>query len=231
MTDTIIDKKMLEVERPDIMEEANIKTDEDMELYLKLYNAYNKLVLAYFIKNFHLKELDDTLAQHQDVYVMVNSDDKDLYQKSAEGFLNYLYIRNDLHIERLTSEEKEYLLNIIDSQNVELTEQNEQFIDKTYYKILIDNIDKPGKNIYGPSNSKFINDNDVIIIGIRYDEFANFTEQDPDVYRKVTKAKWELEVLTDFINQKLKKEQKRKLTFIQYDQNSIKKNSSYSVNR
>ena len=50
-----------------------------------------------------------------------------------------------------------------------------QIIESSYRRVIFEDVLKNGelcKTLYGPNSSKFFADNNAIIIGVRYDEFA-----------------------------------------------------------
>ena len=89
MTNITIEDILLE--RLHIKEECNLNTEKDINNYVTIYNIYNQLLLSYMMKDYYLKNVDDELDKHKDIFNPLNSDDKDLYQKSSEGLLKYFY--------------------------------------------------------------------------------------------------------------------------------------------
>jgi hypothetical protein len=80
------------------------------EEYLRQYCVYNELLSDYFIKNFALKEYDDALVTSPYSFCLVNENDMDIYQYLASDKLSFVYLRNNLYVERLDEEEQKYLI-------------------------------------------------------------------------------------------------------------------------
>ena len=104
-----IDEEELLIERPNIREECNIKSNEGMQEYLNLYNIYNNLLIQFLMKEYSLINVDNELAKRKDEFKEVSYEDKDMYQKSSTGYLKYFYLRNNIYIERLSVEERDFL--------------------------------------------------------------------------------------------------------------------------
>ena len=107
-----IEEDDLLLERPNIREKCNIRSDEGMQEYLILYNTYNNLLIQFLMKEYSLINVDNELAKRKDEYKELSYEEKDMYQKSASGYLKYFYLRNNIYIERLSIEERDYLNNV-----------------------------------------------------------------------------------------------------------------------
>lgn len=144
----------------------NLSENEKIE-YLELYQKYHKLVLKYFIKKFNLLDYDKTLKNNENKFIKINKDDMDLYQYLSSDCLNYFYLRNNLYIERLTPEEREYLKNVKPYENVN------EFIIKTLKKVITEMPDREVMFCFGGDGLEFFKPNGSIIFGVRYDEFSD----------------------------------------------------------
>ena len=81
----------------------------NQENYLRLYEIYSNLLIQYFIKYYNLKEFDDVLSKDKRNFEKVSTYDMDIYQYLSSEYLNYIYLRNNIYIERLSNEELLYL--------------------------------------------------------------------------------------------------------------------------
>lgn len=143
------------------------------EQYLGVYSLYNKLVIDYLDKHLKLSDFDNHFKNDELNYIKVNDNDMDIYQYLSSGFLNYFYVRNNIHLERLDNDEYNFLINKLLNVDDSLDEKSELFIDKTIKKVLSESLDGEYEINYGPSNSKFYAPTNSLVIGFRYDEFNN----------------------------------------------------------
>lgn len=141
----------------------------EKEEYLESYQKYHKLTVKYLLKKTPLLEYDKVLKNDEDKFIKVQKDDMDMYQYLCSDDLNYFYLRNNLYIERLTSEELDYL------KNVDVSSEENEFIEKTLQKVITEfpDEDENLKLCFGGDNLKFFKSNGSLIIGVRYDEFSD----------------------------------------------------------
>ncbi len=223
-----VDEELLLLERPNIRKECNIKSDEEMKNYLLIYSVYNKLLVEFLIEKYYLKEVDKELEKRKDSFPEVTSSEKDLYQSLSEGYLKYFYLRNNIHIERLTNEQLNYLFSIYQSNNLELTPQNRQFIGDTYLKVILENPTEKGINInYGPDNIKYYKPSNSIIVGVRYNQFQNLSSDE----NTFSSLEDKLHILTNFLEYRIKKESDIPFNIIEYNEYSINCKKKVNITR
>lgn len=216
-----IDEEYLLLERPNIKNECNIKNNEEMNNYLIAYNVYNNLLIQFIIKKFNLKKFDSDIEKYEERFPIVNDSEKDLYQYSSNGYLKYFYIRNNIHIERLTKKEIDYLYSVYNSKNFRLNEEKEKFIEDNFMKVLVENTNSQNSNInYGPDNIKYYKPDNALILGIRYDKFKSIDKKE-DAYSTFLNNEGMISLISDFLEQKVRKEFNLQLFVIQYDEFSI----------
>ena len=210
-----IDEEYLLLERP------NIRSDEEMENYIIAYNVYSNLLIQFLMKKYHLANVDEQLEKRRDTFPEVPNSEKDLYQYSAIGYLKYFYLRNNIYVERLNSVEQAYLFSVYNSGDLSLSEENEKFIEATYLKTIIERNKGDSLNInYGPDNLKFYRPNNAIIIGVRYNQFQNL-DNSVDLFSALASTEGQIQVLTDFLEYKIKREIGIPLYVIKYDEFSV----------
>lgn len=140
----------------------------NQENYLRLYEIYSNLLIQYFIKYYNLKEFDDVLSKDKRNFEKVSTCDMDIYQYLSSEYLNYIYLRNNIYIERLSNEELLYLSKIKDYS---LNKENEEFIRNTYLRVIVESNNKNAVTMFGPDNLKFIKRSNWVVFGIRYNRF------------------------------------------------------------
>lgn len=227
-----IDEEYLLLERPNIREECNIKSDEEMNNYIISYNVYSNLLIQFLIKKYHLLDVDKQLEKRKELFPEVPNLKKDLYQYLAIGYLKYFYLRNKIYIERLNKDELNYLFSIYKAGDLSLSDANEKFIETTYLKTIIETPDVKGINInYGPDNLKFFKPSNAIIIGVRYNQFHNM-ENSENLFTSFASSEGQLQILSDFLEYRIKQETELPFYVIKYDEFSVNsKKKVTSVNK
>ncbi len=148
-------------------------SNEEKEIYLKMYLNYSNLLYMYLIKKLDLDKFDNLLVTSKSNLKEVVELEKDFYQKLAKGYLKYLYIRNNLYIERLSDSEKEVLLNIDKQINYD------NFIESTYQKVMFESVEEVFNLCYGPDSTSFLKPSNIILIGYR---FQTLNKKEYDIY-------------------------------------------------
>lgn len=226
-----VDEDFLLLERPNIREECNINNDDEMNNYLNVYNSYNDLLIQFLSKKYYLKNVDEELEKKKDTYPEVPSSEKDLYQTLSSGYLKYFYLRNNIYVERLTKEEVDYLLAMSNSGNLELTPEIEKFINDTYLRVILENPNEKGVNInYGPDNFKYYKPSNAIVIGVRYNQFQNLSN-DEGALDDFMKTKHNIFLFAQFLEYKVKLDTDISFCVIEYDEFSVHKKTVSNVKR
>lgn len=164
-----INKEMFNTKIPYMNKEYFESLDNtNQENYLRLYEIYSNLLIQYFIKYYNLKEFDDVLSKDKRNFEKVSTYDMDIYQYLSSEYLNYIYLRNNIYIERLSNEELLYLSKIKDYS---LNKENEEFIRNTYLRVIVESNNKNAVTMFGPDNLKFIKRSNWVVFGIRYNRF------------------------------------------------------------
>ena len=151
-------------------------TKEEQDSYLLKYNMYRKLFTKFIIQKTNLKEYDKQIENSGLKFQTTKEEDMDIYQYFSSDELKYFYIRNNIYIEKLNEEEEKYLQDKIKSKNSELDDDTKKFIENTYEKVIFEDVLKNGETcitMYGPDSKTFMAPNNALVIGIRYDEFAD----------------------------------------------------------
>lgn len=168
-----IDERLIyTVDSNEIIEYYKSLNNIEKERYLKLYSIYSNFLIQFFIKRYNLKEYDNMLINHSTSFPIVYMDKMDIYQYTASKWLKYIYIRNNIHIERLSKNEIEYLEKQLSNRNYKLDKETEEFIENTFLNIIIEKNNNQIIN-FGPDNLKFFKPANSIIIGIRYDNLLS----------------------------------------------------------
>ena len=185
--------------------------------YFTMYSLYSDYLERFLIKHTRIKNIDDTLDMNP-LFNCVNDEDKDFYQELSTK-LKFFYIRNNLHIENLSSDESKFLMNKIINDEYEFDTETEDFIRKTYKRVIAElPLQEQEAYInYGPEVEYFYAPSNALIIGLRYDE----KDRNNLIDKKI--------ILEDYISM-LENDISNKLNLsvrvIIYDSSSIKKNET-----
>ena len=204
---------------------------EAQEKHVALYNEYSNLLTEYFIKNFCLAEYDEALINSSNSYPLVPSEKMDIYQRKASSALRYFYIRNSLHVERLTPEEQAFLLGKTTGEDIILDEETEQFISNTFRKIMLDDPENLDPKIinYGPDNNRFMAPTNSIVIGLRYDDYQRLPGETPEEWDEANGRRiHECDILMKIMTNKMTRATGIPTTVIKYNEFSVKKTTEYA---
>lgn len=182
-------------------------TKEEQEKYTKSYNTYRALLTDFLIKKLEIKKYEEKLSNSEFDIIKTKKSEDDIYQCFSFDELDYFYIRNNIYLDRLNSDESKYLNDISSEDNIQLNDKNESFINDTYKKVtkeIIKNIKEPYNVIFNFKNiqtdsKQFFAPNNSVVIGLRYDEIYPKTDE------KITKKSIEnLAKKSEFINNIIK---------------------------
>lgn len=216
-----IDAAALLLERPDLKQECHLKTNAQLQDYMNAYSTYNCLLLQFLIRDFYLRDFDQELKNNDDLFRPVAPGAKDLYQASASRFLEYFYLRNDLHIERLCPKDQRILRSFYEAKTFQLNEKTEALIKRTYLNVILHEPAVRNHLInYGPNNKTYFAPSNAIVIGVRYDPLAGMEEK-ADVFDLFSNSAFLLQTYIDFIEKKLKKVTDVPLRVIEYNEFSV----------
>lgn len=201
------------------IEYFNSLNENDKNNYLKLYSLYNELLYCFLIKKLELKKYDDMISNSFVGFTKVEEKDMDIYQYLSSNYLRFLYIRNNIYIERLTSEEINKLLSFSNNYN---SEEVLDFINNTYKKVMFESPD--GTTMYGPDNLRFIKPSNSIMIGIRHNAFYIRENEDENIWEnKYEEKERYLNLFIPELERQLNNKGLGKVFVIEYNDFSIKK--------
>ncbi len=201
------------------IEYFNSLNENDKNNYLKLYSLYNELLYCFLIKKLELKKYDDMISNSFVGFTKVEEKDMDIYQYLSSNYLRFLYIRNNIYIERLTSEEINKLLSFFNNYN---SEEVLDFINNTYKKVMFESPD--GTTMYGPDNLRFIKPSNSIMIGIRHNAFYIRENEDENIWEnKYEEKERYLDLFVPELERQLSNKGLGKVFVIEYNDFSIKK--------
>ncbi len=153
------------------------------EEFLNLYSLCTDLIMKYLIKKLDLEKYDNYFSKSELNYKKVNENQMDVYQYLSSSNLKYFYLRNNLHLDRLSKEEIDFFRQKLDNQNEECDIFCEKIIESVISKLLSEREGDSTLTNFGPETSKFYAPMNSLIIGFRYDEFNSdgMTDEEWDI--------------------------------------------------
>ena len=194
--------------------------------YYEMYSVYYNFFLKYLLKNTRIKEIDDMLASSSLAFPKIDENNMDVYQDLSSEYLKYFYVRNNMNVENLSAPERKFIYNRLASQNYEYDMQTEEFIKKTFPKVITEPINNEGKPIlinFGPISENFLAHNGVIVIGVRYDEFNDKDLTDKEWGERHSKQMEELNKIIPQLGFNIEDKINYPCSIIKYNEYSIKK--------
>lgn len=144
--------------------------------YFELLKKYKFLLEKYLIDKLPIKKYDDLIGNSKYLLSPIKKDDMDFYQSFSSMRLNYIYLRNNLSVEKLSIEDISFILNLNDIQVNNPNEDVLKLIDRTYRDVIdcrVRDFDIILKKCYGIDRDDFWISSNELVFGLRYDEFIN----------------------------------------------------------
>lgn len=190
--------------------------NESKQIYLLMYSLYMHFFTQYLIQKTDLIKFEKYIEETDILLNEVPVEEKDVYQLLATDKLKYFYIRNNLYLHNLTSEEMWFLNKKIQSNDLAYNGSVEEFISKTYKKVIREATDIEGVLVnFGPFNNNFFAPNNSLVIGVRFEDTYKYDQ---------VMAQGKMYVfLKEQIEQDLKNKLGHPTTLLKYDNMSVKK--------
>ena len=192
--------------------------------HFAMYSLYTDFLVNYIIYNTSILDYEKLLNKSGLDFHAVENKNKDFYQATTGNYLEYFYVRNNIHLENLSKEETKFLSDRLLNDEFNYDEKVEKFISSTFKRVIseVDILKTPVILNYGPEADKFYAPSNALVIGFRYGEDSY------DENNKVSKI-----IFANDIIDRLQKEITEKLdvevSIITYDNFSIKKKNNPGV--
>ena len=135
--------------------------------YFELLNLYKSFFETYLKEKLPLQLIDDNMKESELKFEPIKEEDMDFYQITSTMGLSYIYLRNNLYIEKLSEEDIKFL-----ESHKEYNDEVKEFIARTYVSVINPYNDDENLIIfYGPESSKHLCNSKDVVLGIRYNEF------------------------------------------------------------
>lgn len=157
--------------------------------FMYVQALYRKGLDQYLMEKLDLKKYDDLLANSSLRFIKRDNDSQNVYQQTSSLPLSYIYLHNNIYIERLDRSTLDFLQNRIDSQKLNVDAELIQIVRKTYSKVIKVFPDEkvPVKGVYSRDGKKIASNNAVIFeIGHQseFDEKGNYVSLENEAHKK-----------------------------------------------
>jgi hypothetical protein len=113
-----------------------IKNNYFNEEYYILHAAYRTVFQNILLKNLPLKKYDDEIKNNELNFLKKAENHKNIYQKYDVMQLNYIYLRNNIHIERLSRSNIDLIKECIDKKEINITKELVDMVKETYKEVI-----------------------------------------------------------------------------------------------
>lgn len=156
------------------------------EKYLIAQTLYRRFLEQYLSERLSLQAFDDILANSELRFIPISDDEKNFYQKYSTFGFKYIYLRNNLPIERLEKTDLDAIEAYINSGSTDATDELMEIVQRTFTDVIIAN-----PNLDSNSNIGFSNDgqkiapNNAVVFevghAVEFDEKGNFVNTATEV--------------------------------------------------
>lgn len=152
-----------------------VDADELNSKYFTLYRNYKVLLDRYLVDKLKLADYDQSIDNVGLKFIPEKPEDMDFYQYMSGMHLKYLYLRNNLYVEKLSNEDIDKILVLTDDDLSKPSPEIVKLVEDTYKSVIDLSPKDDGAYMtrYGPDNDRFWFPSNELIIGLRYDMFAD----------------------------------------------------------
>ena len=159
-----------------LLEEKGLRKDGNFtELYYTVYRNYRMALDAYVVQVLNLGGYDRRISESDLLFVPVSEEDMDFYQYISTFGLDYFYLRSETYVEKLSAEDIEYFSRLTKAELPVPSEKTMERVEKTWRSVIDIGNDDGTIHMcrYGPDTDRFWFPSTVLILGFRYDMFAD----------------------------------------------------------
>lgn len=136
--------------------EKGLSCDKFLDLQIKYKNAFESILSKYI----NFESIDNYINSFEYNIPILNKQKDNFYSINSILKSNYIYLRNNIHIENLTNEE----INYLENNNVDVN-----FIVNTFKKVLYEPVPSNSSVLYGADRIENIVDGDSIVFEFAFD--------------------------------------------------------------
>jgi len=151
------------------------------EKYLYMQALYRKVLEQYLLEQLDLQIYDDMLADSELRFLPVAQEEMSFYQKYSTFGFQYIYLRSNLPIERLSKKDLSILEQCIRSNKTDVTDELLELVARTYHIVVTAYQKKESDMPIGFSNDgRKVAPNEALVLEVRhareYDENGNIVD-------------------------------------------------------
>ena len=169
-------KENVQVSDMDLLTSKGLYDNNDYtEKFYKLYVIYHTLLDKYLVRKFSLDKYDKSFDTSGLNFIPVKEENMDYYQYISQMNLNYIYLRNDIYVEKLSEEDMNTFLSVTEDFLNNPSEKLFGLIEKTYRDVINISNDPEAESMskYGPDNDEYWFPSNELVFGFRHDDFAD----------------------------------------------------------
>ena len=147
-----------------------LSKDEKMD-YFRQATIYRLLLIEY-INLLGVQQYDQILQKNENYFRAIPLFKQDFYQYYSFIGNKYYYLRNNIYLERLTEEERNYLNSRAKNNMFQIEQRDMKFIASTFQKVIREErrgIKGTFETNFGPPSPQYFALNHSLVIGVRYD--------------------------------------------------------------
>ena len=161
-------------------DEKYIAKDIVDDEYIMLHQLYKTAFSDYLLSNSSLKEYKSLLKNEG--LLPVPEDEKKYYQKNDCLGLQYIYLRSDMHVERLIEKQQKVLLDSYKNNDI-TNDEIMRIVEESYKRVVPINPDEPSR-IYEPERTIHgdyrVRGDDIVFCVKTYPKFDDKDDVDMD---------------------------------------------------
>lgn len=151
----------------------------------EIRRIYGYLFCRFLEEKTGLRKIDEKLKKQEISFIKADWKEMDEYQKRDLLDMDYFYLRNVIHTERLSNEDRKNLMKIGGDLTRENGEKAGEIIERTYKKVLAFSADKQAKIELFPSiaGEGVVEGNSLVLVLAampQYDVYGNLADKEKE---------------------------------------------------
>ena len=178
-------RKYIKINNPELLARNGLMDQGELNsAFFTLYKNYNLLLDKYLVDKLKLNVYDKNIEDAGLMFFPEKREDMDFYQYISAMGLKYLYLRNDLYVEKLSKEIVDRLISLKTEDLAKPGKEITKLIEATYKRVIDVSPESDGSYMsrYGPDGDRFWFPSNELVIGLRYDMFADNGLGEEDVW-------------------------------------------------
>ena len=208
----MIDYNINELEQKGLFENG-----KPNEKYNTIYKKYKLLLDSFLNSKLNIKSFDEELQKSNLDFRKIDSEEKDFYQSNSSLDSSFVYLRNNLYLDKLSNEDLDKVYSLNEEDIKSLNDELVNFMLKTYKDVICGG---EGFISYGPNSEDYWKPSNSIVFGFRYNEYPE--DVDDEVFDDYNYS--QIQFLSSFLDNKSKEYSSilgEKVEFIWYNEFTV----------